>query len=416
MLPVTFAHPRLSNTGMTITSRVSCVLLMVLVLAITHPAVSFGQVPSAPPPPTVRWADTGLSTAMDAIGVTVQHVTEVLLRDGGSQVWAAFYDVENRSYLARSFDGGATWYTSVVPGLKQVRALLPLDDGSVLFGGSPNTGRAPLVRLLPIAAGAKDLRWAPCATGAGSVVLPTAHAGDVWDLVLDATGTVYIGAGGSSSPAVLKHLVFRSDDRCRTLVAAAPLPTGAVGVTALALDAYGRLFAASAETADHDDPDTAGTARVAHSDDGGRTWRHSAELVGANRAYRLLVKSDGQMLAGTGLSGHFYRSSDRGTTWGLTPHVPDGLKPFGFPPVLTASPATRVYSILELEGGWILVGTGNDTGDLYISPDNGSSWFPTGDTGVNLVSWASALSPDGTIWIGTGSRGGTVWTGRLIVR
>ncbi len=401
---------------MTRTSRFPRVFLLILLLAITRPALSVAQVPSAPPPPTVRWADTGFSAAMDAIGLSVQHVTEVLLRDGGSQVWAAFYDAENQSYLARSHDGGATWYTGLVPGLKQVRTLLPLDDGSVLFGGTPQTSRAPLVRLLPIAAGATDLRWAPCATGAGSVVLPTAHASDVWDLVLDDSGTVYIGAGGSSSLAVLKQLVFRSDDRCRTVVAAAPLPTLAVGVTALALDAYGRLFAASAETADHDDPATAGTARVAQSDDGGRTWRHSAELVGANRAYRLLVKSDGQMLAGTGLSGHFYRSSDRGVSWGLTPHVPDGLKLFGLPPVLTATPATRVYSILELEGGWILVGTGNDTGDLYISPDNGSSWFPTGDTGVNLVSWASAQSPDGTIWIGTGSRGGTVWTGRLIVR
>lgn len=371
------------------------------------PGVSPGA-QAQPASPAITWSSLDFWRVM---GGDVEHVTELLLRDGGRTVWAAYYGDAETASLAMSSDDGRTWRTMAVPGLRQVRTMLELPDGTVLFGGSSDPGRSPLVRLHPATA-SRDAQWETCGEAAGSVRLPSVTADAVWDLALAEDGVVYVAIDSlRHDPARSNPAVLRSTDGCRTLEDLAPLP--GMGALALALDAHGRLYAATAESAEHDDADAAGQGHVYYTDDGGRTWSESGRLDGANKVYRLLVKRDGTVLAGSGLRGEFYRSTDRGATWTRTTHVPQGVKDFGDPPRPIAVDATRVYSILELGGGWILVGTGNSTGDLFLSPDDGDTWYATGDTGTNIVCWAIAQAPDGTIWIGTGSRGGDVLRGRF---
>ena len=157
----------------------------------------------------------------------------------------------------------------------------------------------------------------------------------------------------------------------------------------------------------------AGQAHVFRSADLGQTWTETGFLEGANRVYRLAVlRDDVTLLAGTGIRGEVYRSTNQGDVWTKLAHVPTGTKLWGDPPEPKAFDATRVYSILELADGSVLVGTGNTTGDIFMTTDGGTTWTATGDTGDNIVCWALAEADDGTVWIGTGSRGGDVFTGR----
>jgi len=359
--------------------------------------------------PTVNWTSTGFRTA---VGGDVEHVTELLLRDGGATLWAAYYDSANRAYLASSSNGGATWATTALTGFTQVRVLLELSDGSVLVGGSAAGSQPPLRRLLAGSSPATGLTWASCATGAGSAALPSPTAETVWDVVINTAGVMYVGVGSSrNNPALSNPTVLASTDHCATLTAVAPLP--GLGVTSMAIDSRDRLYVAMGESDEHDDVSAAGQARVFYSDNGGAAWTESATITGANRVYRLFVKRNGTVLAGSGISGEFYRSTDRGATFTKTTHVPAGIRNFGSPPVPTSFPATRVYSILELTNGWVIVGSGNSTGDLFLTPDDGNTWFATGDTGPSIVCWAIVQRSDGTIVIGTGSRGGDIWTGTV---
>ncbi len=357
----------------------------------------------------ITWTSAHLGRST---GINVQHVTDILVRHDGAEVWTTFYDAENRAYLGMSSDRGVTWAHAAVPGFQQVRVMLELPDGSLLLGGTTRPGTSPLVRLRSGTSGLSDLQWEACATGPNSATVPSATADAVWDLVLDRRGALYIGVDSRrNDPRRANPTVLRSTDHCRTLTTVAPV-TG-LGVLALAVDAGGRLYAATEESAEHDNADAAGQARVWYSDDGGQRWTESGRLDGANRVYRLYVTRDGTVLAGSGLRGEFFRSRDRGVTWQKTTHIPEGTKPFGNPSTLKAFPATRIYSILELQTGEVLVGSGNATGDLYVTRDVGDTWLPTGNTGPSIVAWAVTQAPDGTIWIGTGSRGGEVWSGRV---
>jgi hypothetical protein len=385
--------------------RVIHITRAVVAVSLASSSVLLGLAPQ----PAVSWTSANLRRAT---GVNVQHVTDILIRDNGVSIWAAFYDGENRAHLGVSRDRGATWAHTPVPGFQQVRVMAELADGSLLLGGTAAPGTSPLVRVRVGDTTLAQPRWEACATGATSAAVPSATADAVWDIVIDADGVLYIAVDSRrNDPTRANPTVLRSTDQCRTLTTVAPLP--GLGVLALAMDARGRLYAATEESIEHDDADAAGQARVFYSDDQGRTWDESGRLDGANRVYRLYATRDGTLLAGSGLRGEFFRSRDRGVTWQKTTHVPTGTKPFGDPPVPKAFPATRIYSILELQTGDILVGSGNATGDLYLTRDQGDTWLPTGNTGPSIVSWALAQAPDGTIWVGTGSRGGDVWSGRV---
>jgi hypothetical protein len=181
----------------------------------------------------------------------------------------------------------------------------------------------------------------------------------------------------------------------------------------LAVDSAGAIYAATEESDEHNDPEQAGEARIFKTIDLGQCWKETGPLDGANRVYALNVKRDGKtLLAGSGIRGEFYRSTDGGDSWVKRTHVPDGEKLWGDPPQPKVFPATRIYNILELADGRILVGTGNSTGDLFLSSDDGETWQATESTGNNIVCWAMAQAPDGTIWIGTGSTGGDILSAR----
>lgn len=381
------------------------------VVSLTHPLPQRGRGRGpAREPVAIAWTSLDLRRAADG---DVEHVTELLLRDGGRTVWAAFYGKAESARLAGSTDDGATWTIVPVRGLKQVRSMVELPDGSVLFGGSAERGEAPLVRLAAGSSVGGRMSWEPCGTGRGSADLPGPSSDTVWDVVADAAGAVYIATGSQRNNPDRRHaMVFRSEDGCRTLTALAPLP--GMDTLALAVDAGGRVLVSTGESAEHENADAAGQARVYYSDDRGRSWRESGRLDGANRVYRLTVLRDGTILAGSGIRGVMFRSTDRGVSWTATTHVPSGTRMFGVPPAPKEVPATRVYSMLELSDGDVVVGTGNAAGDLFVTSDRGATWRITGQTGPNIVCWALTQGPDGRVWIGTGSRGGDVLVGRVV--
>lgn len=361
-------------------------------------------------PVAITWTSLDLRRAA---GGDVEHVTELLLRDGGRTVWAAFYGRAESARLASSSDDGTSWTIAPVRGLKQVRSMVELPDGAVLFGGSSERGQSPLVRLAAGSTVGGRMTWESCGTGRGSADLPGPSSDTVWDVVADPSGAIYIATGSQRNNPDRRHTtVFRSEDGCRTLTALAPLP--GMGTLALAVDPGGRVLVSTGESAEHEDADAAGQARIYYSDDRGRSWRESGRLEGANRVYRLTVLRDGTILAGSGIRGVMFRSNDRGASWTATTHVPSGTRMFGVPPAPKEVPATRVYAILELADGDVVVGTGNAAGDVFVTSDRGATWRITGQTGPNIVCWAITQAPDGRVWIGTGSRGGDVLVGRVV--
>jgi hypothetical protein len=176
----------------------------------------------------------------------------------------------------------------------------------------------------------------------------------------------------------------------------------------MTVTAQGTIYASTQESAEHDDPSKAGQGRVYRSSDGGTSWSETGTLESANRIYALTALADGSVVAGSGLNGGFYRTVD-GKNWTRMTTLPDGQKMMGSPPVMTSVPVTRVYKVLELVSGSLLLGSGNSTGDLLLTCDLGNSWVVTTRTGNNNVAWGLAQESDGTVWIGNGSEQGDVW-------
>lgn len=183
-----------------------------------------------------------------------------------------------------------------------------------------------------------------------------------------------------------------------------------LGLLAAAVNDEGLIVVATEESDEHDDPELAGQARIFISADNGVTWDEGGIPQGANRIYDLHFHSSGVLYAGTGINGELLYSSDNGLTWRAATHVPEIELPFGDEGGMRVVEVSRVYQILELCDGSMLVGTGNNGGAIFYTDDAGKTWQETEDTGPNNVVWGLAQEEDGTIWIGTGSRGGDVLT------
>jgi len=320
--------------------------------------------------PSLTWTSARFTEAM---GTTVAHVSEILVHDGGRTLLAAYYNITGGARLAISTDAGGSWSTQAIPGLTQVRTMALLLDGSVLIGGTVDGRTSPLIRLRRVTLmDWSRTEWLNCGTGTPGVTLPLRTATTVWDIQVNTRGEAFIAAGAEDNdPTRPNVVVFRTVDRCETLVPAAALTTQSV--LALAIDPSNRLYAATSDTTEHDDPKLAGQTRIFYSDDHGRSWTETGRPDGAAKVYHLMIKADGTMLAGTGIGGGLYSSYDRGVTWTMGTPIPSaerirvvwerGVKKT----VTIPGEVTRVYRILELERGWILVGTGNDIGDLWLS-------------------------------------------------
>lgn len=324
-----------------------------------------------------------------------RHVNRVVVSPSG-RVHAAWYSQDNRAYMAYSDDRGATWTHTALDRALQVHQLIRLADGTLVAGGQA-FGTAPVL-------------WTSTDNGAswhaGAAGLPNATSDIVWDLA-ERQGEVIVSTSSEANdPATSHSVVYAWNPKTDALRALASLP--GLGALALTVARDQTILVSTQDSAEHDDPATAGQARVYRSADGGVTWTQTGSLPSANRVYALTELSDGSIAAGTGLNGGFYRSTDR-QTWVAGGALRPGIKWQGNPPVATAVAVTRVYKILELASGALLVGTGNDAGDIQLSCDLGASWLATAETGNNIVAWGLAQAADGTIWIGNGSLQGDIW-------
>jgi len=356
---------------------------------------------------SLTWTSARFTTA---VGGDVSHVTEIQLHDDGRTILAAYYGRSGSANLAISTDEGATWNVQAVPGLTQVRTMATLNDGSILIGGTASGRSAPLVRLRRVTtANWSNIEWLSCGTNAAGVTLPLATNPIVWDIKLNAWGDAFISVGSENyDPSRPNVLVLSTADRCETLTAAAQI--SAQSVLALAIDAQNRIYAATSDTTEHDDPALAGQTRLYYSDDHGRRWTETGRPSPAAKVYHLIAKTDGTLLAGTGIGGGLFFSSDRGATWTASTPIPSVDKRLGNGETVAQS-VTRIYTVLELERGWIVIGTGNDMGDLWLSPDNGVTWSRStpATSDVSNVSWTIAKGPNGTLWCGKGSTFGEIY-------
>lgn len=338
------------------------------------------------------WTQTAFRSTAPA---QPRHVNRVVTGASG-RVFAAWYSQDNRAYVSYTDDGGTFWTHTALDRMLQIHQMIRLQDGTLVVGGE-SFGSYPVLWYSQD----NGLTWKAGASG-----LPNAHAGMVWDLA-ERAGEVIITTSSETNVLTDNHPVVYAwnpaSDNLRTL---ASLP--GIGTLAVAVAADGAIFVSTQESAEHDDPTTAGQGRVYRSNDGGVSWSQTGTLETANRIYALTVLHDGSIIAGSGLNGGFYRTTD-GTNWIRTTTLPAGQKPLGDPPVMTDIAVSRVYKILELASGALLVGTGNNTGDILITCDRGDSWISTASTGANNVVWGLAQESDGTVWIGNGSVQGDVW-------
>ncbi len=278
----------------------------------------------------------------------------------------------------------------------QIHQMIRLQSGMLVVGGE-SFGNYPVLWYSQD----NGLSWKTGASG-----LPNAYAAMVWDLA-ERAGEVIITTSSETNVATQNNpVVYAWNPTSGSLRTLASLP--GIGTLAVAVAADGTIFVSTQESAEHDDPATAGQGRVYRSSDGGMSWSQTGVLESANRIYVLTVLTDGSVVAGSGLNGGFYRMAD-GVNWNRMTTLPAGRKAMGNPPVMTDVAVTRVYKVLELASGALLVGSGNSTGDLLLTCDLGGSWISTERTGGSNVVWGLAQESDGTIWIGNGSEQGDVW-------
>ena len=350
-------------------------------------------VPVSPVSHMTAWVQTGFRASAPA---QPRHVNRVVVGDGGRLV-AAWYSQDNKAYMATSDDQGATWTHTALDRMLQVHLLLRL-SGGVLVAAGQAFATAPVVW----ASRDNGSSWAAVASG-----LPNSSSDIAWDLA-ERQGEVIISTSSQANdPAASHTVIYAWNPTTGALRGLAALP--GLGGLALAVSRNGTIYASTQDSAEHDDPSTAGQARIYRSTDGGASWTLTGALTGANRVYALTELSDGSIAAGTGLNGGYYRSID-GNTWLRGGSLLAGTRLTGNPPAPTAATVTRVYKILELASGALLAGTGNEAGDVQISCDMGATWLATPETGSNIVTWGLAQSNDGTLWTANGSLQGDLWT------
>ncbi|MDG1950143.1 MAG: hypothetical protein P8J32_05025 [bacterium] len=338
------------------------------------------------------WEDT---FAQNALETHIQNVTDILTMHTG-EVLVSLVDDEANSYIMSSVDKGRTWDIQEMPEVKNVRALRELSDGRVLLGGSARAQGALVYERAPNGV------WEPLAEG----VLPSDDVAAIWDIQELSDGSVLLMGDGQDNDAQKNHqTVYRLTGRT---VEALDTSFPGLGVLAVAVNDKGTIVLATQESDEHDDPEQAGQALIFISDDNGYSWVSGGVPEGVNRIYDLHFHTNGTLFAGTGIRGEFLRSVDNGLSWETMTHVPDAIKPFGENKVETTFELTRIYQILELCDGSMLVGTGNQAGQLFQTFDEGETWLEVEDPGSNIVVWGLAQETDGTLWVGTGSRGGMV--------
>lgn len=342
---------------------------------------------------SIVWENLNIS---EQIGVSVQNITDLIYTQAGTIV-GCLYDEKGSSYIVRSEDLGETWTKHPLDkGISNPRAIFQASDGILYFGTSVSS------RISPFWSSSDDGKtW----DSLGSNVLPNPQAQAVWDILELSSGKILLATDSlMNDPEKENPAIYEWDGE--TLSELAQLP--GLGVTRLAIDAGGTIYAATQESIEHDDPSMAGQGRVFRSSDEGKTWEETGLMNGANRIYSLLVLSDGStLMAGTGISGELYRSTDRGDTWEKLPHTPQGIKIANENKPEAKGEVTRIYSILETEDGLILVGTGNSVGEVF-QLDKMDAWTLTKKDHQSIVVWSLLQTPDGTIWAGTGSYGGDV--------
>lgn len=346
--------------------------------------------------PEITWERTNFLQEMDT---DVQNVTDVLIAEDG-RVMATFYDGKHMNYIAITDDDGESWEKIELRGMSNPRALRQLSDGSFIIGAT-GLSDFPLIYTSE-----NGIKWDALETTGEQ--LPNPFAASVWDILELPNGSLLIATDSQENDAEkLNPALYLLEDNHLSLME----EFYGLGVLALEIDQEGTLYLATQESDEHDDPNLAGQAHIWRSTDMGDSWEEVAEPTGANRVYDILAASDGSLYLGTGISGNFYRSTDKGDSWEQMTHVPTTDKLRGNPPAPQATDASRIYQMIELDNGMILVGTGNKTGSIFLTPDRGESWLETSDTGNNIVTWGLAQDPkSGTLWAGTGSYGGDVLT------
>lgn len=347
--------------------------------------------------PSITWENSNFLREVD---MDVQNVTDLLIAQNGA-LYASFYDEAHTNYIGMSDDNGASWtFESLPREVINIRAFRELSDGSFLIGSSSKGGGALLYRS------DDALNWTAVETQ--GLELPNESSTTVWDILELPSGKILLATDDPENDPEEAHPTLYLLDGNKLKVAG-EFP--GLGVLALEVDRDGTIYIATEESAEHNDPALAGQARIFTSTDEGETWTEVDSPEGANRVYDILAASDGTIYLGTGISGEFFRSKDQGASWELMTHVPNTDKPMGNGQI-SRKDASRIYQMIELPDGTLVVGTGNNAGSVFLTQDGGETWIRTEFTGQNVVAWGLTYDPiSNLLWVGTGSFGGNILTG-----
>lgn len=321
----------------------------------------------------------------------------MLVGEDGNTVYATYYDAQHQSYVSWTSDEGKTW--TEIPldrSINYPRALRRMEDGTLILAAGVTGRVSPFWKSID-----NGYTW----ESIGDNYFPNPQATTGWDAVQLPDGRIILGTSALENNPTQSHPSIHELLPDNTVKNLASLP--GMGIMSMITHDDGTIFATTQENIEHDNPETAGQARIFSSTDG-ITWKELTPPQGANRIYDLFIDSDGVLFAGTGVSGLLLKSEDKGETWKETSPLPDGTLPQrGNLPIVTVTP-TRVYSILELKNGGLLVGTGYALGDIYLTYDKGETWEVTEKPGSTIVSWALIQTANGGLYAGMGSFGGDI--------
>ncbi len=331
-----------------------------------------------------RSTDNGESWTQINTGLTLLNIRTIVINNDSGYVFACSGSTPFSGGAFRSSNNGDSW-TAINSGLPFGAIFsLAIDSSNYVYAGSgfnggvyfsTNNGQNWIasgltnqtVLSLTIDK-ANDIIYAGTytvvlkSTDGGLTWNPTGLSGNIWALVTNNIGGVFVGTWSGS--------IYSSSDYGATWH---NLINELTIVQDILIAQNGDLFAAVAGPG------------IFHSTDNGNNWENQTEGFGSIDVNSINVAANGSIFAGAGM---VYRSLDNGQSW---TYVKGGRGNSWYNSIVTNSQGTVFAANAGLSGGyWI-----------HRSTDNGETWTKINNGVTDSTIWTIALDSMDNIFIGT---------------